>query len=99
MQFKGLISRVHMFFGTGNPNMRSILKPEVELTVFLRMRSKKITKNDEKAIKIGLSGLIFLVYILFGTGNPNMRSVLKPEVELTVFLRMRSNKKHERRRK
>ncbi len=48
MQFKGLISRLYMFFGTRNPNLRSILKPEVELLVFLRMRSKKITKNVEK---------------------------------------------------
>ncbi len=49
MQFKGLISRMYMFFfGTGNPNLRSILKPEVELMVFLRMRSKKITKNAVK---------------------------------------------------
>ncbi len=48
MQFKGLISRMYMFFGTGNPNLRSILKPEVELMVFMRMRSKKIKKNGEK---------------------------------------------------
>ncbi len=33
--------------------MRSILKPEVELTVFLGMRSNKITKHAEKAIKNG----------------------------------------------
>ncbi len=45
MQFEGLISRVYMFFGTGNPKMRSILKPEVELMVFLRIRSNKITTN------------------------------------------------------
>ncbi len=37
-----------MFFGTGNPNLRSILKPEVELMVFLRMRSKKNVKNAKK---------------------------------------------------
>ena len=37
-----------MFFGTGNPNLRSILKPEVDLMVLLRMRSNKITKNAEK---------------------------------------------------
>jgi hypothetical protein len=37
-----------MYFGTRNPNLRSILKPEVELIVFLRMRSNKITKNGEK---------------------------------------------------
>ena len=45
MQSKRLISRVYKFSGTGNPNLRSILKPEVELMVFLRMRSNKITKN------------------------------------------------------
>ncbi len=48
MQFKGPISRVYMFFGTGIPNLTSILKSEVELTVFLRMRSNKIMKNAEK---------------------------------------------------
>ncbi len=37
-----------MFFGTGNPNLRSILKPEVELMVFLRMRSNKNMKNAGK---------------------------------------------------
>jgi len=48
MQFKRLISCVCMFFGTGNQNFRSILKPEVELMVLLRMRSNKITKNAIK---------------------------------------------------
>ncbi len=47
MQFEIPISRVYMFFGTGNPKLRSILKPEVELVAFLRMRSDKITKNGE----------------------------------------------------
>ncbi len=37
-----------MFFGTGNPNLRSILKPKVELMVFLRMRSNKNVKNAKK---------------------------------------------------
>ena len=37
-----------MFFGTRNPNLWSILKPGVELMVFLRMRSDKITKNGEQ---------------------------------------------------
>ncbi len=82
-----------MFFGPGNPNLRSILKPEVELMVFLRMRSDKITKNAENVLKIQFRGLIFRMYMFFGAGNPNMRSILKPEVELMVmFLRMRSNK-------
>jgi hypothetical protein len=40
-----------MFFGTGNQNLRSILKPEVDSMVFLRMRSNKITKNGEKRPK------------------------------------------------
>ncbi len=40
-----------MFFGTGNPNLRSILKPEVELRVYLRMRSNKIMKNAGKCPK------------------------------------------------
>ena len=48
MQFKRANSRVYKFFGTDNPNLRSILKPEVELMVFLRMRSKKNTKNAVK---------------------------------------------------
>jgi len=48
VQFKGLISLVYMFFGTANPKLRSILKPEVELMVFLRMRSNKNTKNTGK---------------------------------------------------
>jgi len=39
MQFGGLLYREYVFFGTMNPNVRSILKPEVNLMVFLRMRS------------------------------------------------------------
>ena len=34
-----------MFFVTRNPNVRSILKPEVDLMVFMRMRNNKISKN------------------------------------------------------
>ena len=41
-----------MFVDTGNPNWRSILKPEVEVMVFQRMRSDKITKNGENALKM-----------------------------------------------
>ena len=48
MQFEGPISACVMFFDTGNPNLRSIVKPEVELMVFLRMRSNKSTKNGKK---------------------------------------------------
>ncbi len=82
-----------MFFGTGNPNLRSILKPEVELMVFLRMRSDKITKNGEKMpLKCSFKAQFPCVYMFFGTRNPNLRSILKPEEELMVFLRMRSNK-------
>ena len=71
--------------------MRSILKPEVELMVFLRMRSDKITKNGENAPKMQFQGPNSRMYMFFGTRNPNLRSILKPEVELMVFLRMRSN--------
>ena len=49
---KAHVSRLYVFFSTGSPNLRSILKPEVELIVFLRMRSNKITKNGENALKI-----------------------------------------------
>ena len=34
------------------------MTPEVELMVFLRMRSDKITKNGENAIKMQFEGLI-----------------------------------------
>ncbi len=50
--FEGLISRVYMFFGTENPNLRSILKSEVELMVFLRMRSNKTWKTQENVLNI-----------------------------------------------
>ena len=43
IQFQGRISRVHMFLGTRNPILRSILKPEVDLMVFLCMRSNTST--------------------------------------------------------
>ncbi len=46
--FKAQFPRLYMFFGTRSPNLMSILKPEVELMVFLRMRSNKITKNAVK---------------------------------------------------
>ncbi len=81
-----------MFFDTGNPNVRSILKPEVELMVPLRMRSNTITKYAENVIKIQFEDPISRANMFFGTRNPNLRSILKPKVELVVFLRMRSNK-------
>ena len=64
-------------------NLRSILilKPEVKVMVFQRMRSDKITKNGENALKMQFEGLISRVYMFFGTGSPNLRSILKPEVE------------------
>ena len=92
MQFEGIISRVYMFFGTRNPNLSSILKPKVDFMVFLRMRSNKIPKNGENAIQMQFDGLVPRVYMFFGTRKPNLRSILKPEVDLMVLLRMRSNK-------
>ena len=58
MRSEGVISRVYMFLGTGNPNLRSISKPEIESMVFLRMRSNKITKNGENDPKMQFEGLI-----------------------------------------
>jgi hypothetical protein len=80
MPFKGRIPRMYMFFDTGNPKLRSISKPEVELMGYLRMRSKKITKKTKNAIKMpfeGLSSLMFYVFrhgesdfeVYFETGN------------------------------
>jgi hypothetical protein len=92
MLFEGLISRMYMFFGTRNPNFRSILKPEVEIIVFLRMRSNIITKTAKMPPKMRSKGLFSREYMFFGTRNPNLRFILKPEVELMVLLRMRSNK-------
>ncbi len=40
-----------MLFGTGNLNLRSTLKPEVELMVFLRMRSNKNMNTPEMSLK------------------------------------------------
>jgi hypothetical protein len=60
--------------------------------VFLRRRSNKITKNANNAPKMRFEGLISRVYMFFGTRNPNLMSTLKPEVQLMMFLRMRSNK-------
>ncbi len=85
--FKARFPRVYMFFGTRSPNLWSFLTPEVELMVLLRMRSDKITKNAENVLKILFRGLMFRMYMFFGAGNPNMRSILKPEVESMVFRR------------
>ena len=41
------------------------MKPKVELMVFLRMRSNKITKNGENATKMRFGGLISRVYYVF----------------------------------
>jgi hypothetical protein len=60
--------------------------------VFLRMRSNKITTNGENDLKMQFEGLLSRVCTFSGTQNPNFGSILKPEVELMVFLRMRSNK-------
>ena len=90
--FSARVPCVHMFFGTGSPNLRYILKPEVDLMVFLRMRSDKITKTAKNAIKMQFEGLISAAYMFFGTRSPNLRFILKPEVDLMVFSRMRSDK-------
>ncbi len=70
-----------MFFGTRNPNLGSILKPEVEMMVVLHMRSNELQKRQKNAIKMQFGGLISRIHMFFGTRNPNLRSILKPEVE------------------
>ena len=73
--------------------MTSILKPEVELMVFLRMRSDKITKKRRNMpLKCSFKAQFPRVYMFFGARSSNVTSDLKSEVELIVFLRMRSNK-------
>mgnify|MGYP003417939622 FL=1 len=71
-------------------NLRSIfiLKPEVKVMVFQRMRSDKITKNGENALKMQFEGLISACIYLSKRGI-RKRSILKPKVEVVVFLRIR----------
>ena len=81
-----------MFLGTRNPIFGSILKPEVELMVFCACAVIKSRKTAINALKTQSVGLISRVYMFLGTGNRNLRSILKPKVDLMVFLRMRSDK-------
>ena len=66
-------------------NLRSILilKPEVKGMVFQRM-----TKNGENALKMQFEGLISACIYLSKRGI-RKRSILKPKVEVAVFLRIR----------
>ena len=88
MQSGGIISRGYMFFDTKNQNLR----PEVELVVFLRMRSNKSRENTENAIKMQFEGVISRACMFLDTRSPNLWSIFKPEVKLLVFLRKQSNK-------
>ncbi len=56
----------------------------------LRMHSNKITKKLKNVLKVQSEGVISRVYMYFGTENQDLKSIFKPEVELMVFLRMRS---------
>jgi len=85
--------RVYTYFGTTNPNLRSILKPEVELMCFCACAVKK---NHEKRHYNAVWRPNFPSLYVFRTRNPKLRSVLKPEVEFMVFLRMRINKINEK---
>ena len=79
MQFKAQFPRLYMFFGARSSNLTPILKSDVELVVFLRIRNDKITKNGETfPFKAKCSRL----YIFFGTQSSNLRSILKPEVDI-----------------
>ena len=64
MQFQSPISTYVYVFRYEKSEFGSILKPEVELMVFLRMRRKKSRKTAENVIKIQLQGVIS-VYICF----------------------------------
>ncbi len=81
-----------MFFGTANPNLRSILKPEVELMVFLRMRSNKNVKNAEKRPQNTVLRPNFPRLYVFRHVESEFQVHFETEVELIVFLRMRSHK-------
>ena len=43
-------------------------------------------------LKMTLESLFSRAYMLFDTGNPNLRSIFKAEVVIMVLLRMRNNK-------
>ena len=58
-----------MFFGTGSPNFGSILKPKVELMVFLRMRSNKIMKNGKMPLKCSVKAQVPREYMFFWYGE------------------------------
>ena len=61
--FKAQVPRIYMYryifrYEELELNVRSIVQPEVEVMVFQRMRSDKITKNGENALKMQFEGLI-----------------------------------------
>jgi len=68
------------------------LKPAVAALVFLRTRRNKITKKAEKTLYMPFERPISHVFNIFRHGNPNLKSILKQEVVIVVFLRMRSDK-------
>ena len=51
-----IFAHVYTLFGRKSPNLRSVLKPKIELMVFLRMRSDKVTKIGENALKMQFYG-------------------------------------------
>jgi len=69
-----------------NPNLRSFLKPEVEIRACLRMRSGK----RQNRLEIAFFGLNSDLYRFSRLMNTNLSSFLNPEVEIRAFLRMRS---------
>ncbi len=81
-----------MFFGTVNPNLRSVLKPEVEIMVFLRMRSNKITKNAGKCpSNTVLRPNVPRVYV-FRHGESNFEVQFETGSKINGVSRMRSNR-------
>jgi hypothetical protein len=89
---KAQVPREYMFFGAWSPNLRSILKPEVELMVFLRMRSDKITKNCEKSPSNAVLRPNFPHVYVFWYGESEFEVHLLTGSSILGFLRMRSDK-------
>jgi len=90
--FKAQCPRMYMLFGTRNPNLGSILKPEVELMVFLRMRSNKITKNGENAIKMQFQSQISASIYVFWYEESEFEVYFETGSRINGVLRMRSGK-------
>ena len=89
MVWRPNFSRIYVFrYGESEFDVHH--EPEVELMLFVCMCSNNITNSGENAPKMQLEGQIFTFLMFFDTGNPNLRSILKPKI--MVFPRRGSYK-------